>query len=53
MMSDEKRKPEEKAGQDLPAAGPHDKKSLQDNSKTPGAGTLPDDKEQDVNPGAG
>ncbi|MBN9029634.1 MAG: hypothetical protein BGO05_29855 [Rhizobiales bacterium 63-7] len=36
-----------------PPAGPHAKERLTDESKTPGAGTLPDAKEKSVNPGAG
>jgi len=38
---------------DIPAAGPHAKKHLTDDSKTPGAGSLPDEDDEDVNPGAG
>ncbi|CUX66243.1 MULTISPECIES: hypothetical protein [Agrobacterium] len=38
---------------DIPAAGPHAKPSLTDHEKTPGAGTLPDEKSPDVTPGAG
>jgi hypothetical protein len=33
---------------DLPPEGPHAKKELIDNSKTPGAGALPEDKKQDI-----
>lgn len=36
-----------------PPAGPHAKARLTDESKTPGAGTLPDAGEESVNPGAG
>ncbi len=36
-----------------PPAGPHAKERLTDPSKTPGAGTLPDVREESVNPGAG
>ncbi len=39
--------------EDIPAAGPHAKKHLTDNSKTPGAGSLPDEDDNEVNPGAG
>ncbi len=35
----EKRK---STAEDLPAAGPHDKKELQDPMKTPGTGSLPE-----------
>ncbi|MBO9186433.1 hypothetical protein ACQZ4Y_19255 [Rhizobium sp. L80/93] len=38
---------------DSPAAGPHAKKELTDNSKTPGAGAFPTDDEESVEPGAG
>ena len=38
---------------DLPAAGPHDKPHLQDESKTPGAGSLPDNNDDSVSPGSG
>ncbi len=38
---------------DIPAAGPHAKSHLTDKSKTPGAGSLPDDGEDDVSPGSG
>jgi hypothetical protein len=40
-------------GQDQPAAGPHDKEHLQDESKTPGAGALPDEGDESVSPGSG
>ncbi|WP_313903884.1 hypothetical protein [Rhizobium leguminosarum] len=40
-------------GQDQPAAGPHDKEHLQDESKTPGAGALPDKGDESVSPGSG
>ena len=46
--SDEKTKPNE----DIPAAGPHAKKHLTDESKTPGAGSLPDEDDSEVNPGS-
>lgn len=36
-----------------PPAGPHAKKELTDNSKTPGSGALPDSDEDSVEPGAG
>ncbi len=39
--------------QEHPPAGPHDKDQLQDASKTPGAGTLPDKGEESVSPGSG
>ena len=42
-----------KHNEDMPAAGPHAKKHLTDESKTPGAGSLPDADDDDVNPGAG
>lgn len=38
---------------DIPPAGPHANPSLTDYDKTPGAGSLPDDREKDVSPGAG
>ncbi|NTJ44209.1 hypothetical protein G6L28_16540 [Agrobacterium larrymoorei] len=38
---------------DLPAAGPHAKSHLTDKSKTPGAGSLPEGREDDVSPGSG
>jgi hypothetical protein len=40
-------------GQDHPPAGPHDKEHLQDDSKTPGAGSLPDKSDESVSPGSG
>ncbi len=40
-------------GQPHPPAGPHDKAHLQDESKTPGAGSLPDKVEESVSPGSG
>jgi hypothetical protein len=36
-----------------PSAGPHAKKELTDNSKTPGSGALPDSDEDSKEPGAG
>lgn len=36
-----------------PPAGPHAKDHLIDQSKTPGAGSLPEKDEQSVNPGSG
>ena len=36
-----------------PAAGPHAQPGLTDDSKTPGAGTLPEADERSVDPGAG
>lgn len=41
------------ASTDNPPAGPHAKKHLTDNSKTPGAGSLPDEQDDEVNPGSG
>ncbi|WP_112497991.1 hypothetical protein [Agrobacterium sp. lyk4-40-TYG-31] len=38
---------------DNPPAGPHAKSHLTDKSKTPGAGSLPEDGADDVNPGSG
>ncbi|MBB3660723.1 hypothetical protein FHX15_005994 [Rhizobium sp. BK650] len=38
---------------DNPPAGPHDKPHLQDESKTPGAGSLPDKSDDSVSPGSG
>lgn len=38
---------------DNPPAGPHAKSHLTDKSKTPGAGSLPEDNAEDVNPGSG
>ncbi len=40
-------------GQDHPPAGQHGKERLQDESKTPGAGTLPDKEDESVSPGSG
>jgi hypothetical protein len=40
-------------GEDHPAAGPHAKDHLTDDSKTPGAGSLPENHEDSVNPGSG
>jgi len=34
-------------------AGPHAREELTDNDKTPGAGTLPEPREGEVDPGAG
>ncbi|WP_246617951.1 hypothetical protein [Rhizobium populisoli] len=39
--------------QEHPPAGPHDKPHLQDESKTPGAGSLPDKDDDIVSPGSG
>ncbi|MBW6425585.1 hypothetical protein KX729_29700 [Rhizobium sp. XQZ8] len=36
-----------------PPAGPHDQPHLQDESKTPGAGSLPDNSDNSVSPGSG
>lgn len=36
-----------------PPAGPHAKDHLIDQSKTPGAGALPEKDEQSINPGSG
>ena len=36
-----------------PAAGPHAKKHLTDESKTPGTGALPDREDDSVSPGGG
>jgi hypothetical protein len=36
-----------------PAAGPHAKSHLTDESRTPGAGSLPDNAEDSVSPGSG
>ncbi|PZM14928.1 hypothetical protein [Rhizobium tubonense] len=40
-------------GHELPIAGPHAKDHLIDESKTPGAGTLPDKNDGSVSAGAG
>ena len=40
-------------GDQHPPAGPHAKEHLTDKMKTPGAGSLPDDKDESVSPGAG
>ncbi|MBW9117669.1 hypothetical protein JNB88_29045 [Rhizobium cauense] len=40
-------------GHNIPAAGPHAQEHLQDGSKTPGAGSLPDNDEESVSPGSG
>lgn len=37
---------------DLPAAGPHDKPELQDQMKTPGAGSLPKTGSQEADVGS-
>ncbi|KQW27176.1 hypothetical protein ASE36_19710 [Rhizobium sp. Root274] len=49
----EKRGSDEKGStaKDLPAAGPHDKPELQDQMKTPGAGSLPKTGSQDTDVG--
>ncbi|TPP05431.1 hypothetical protein [Rhizobium glycinendophyticum] len=39
------------SAKDLPAAGPHDKPELQDQMKTPGAGSLPKTGSQDADVG--
>lgn len=59
-MSDEKareaieeKEKDHKGSTDHPLAGPHAKDHLTDKSKTPGAGALPDEKDDDVNPGSG
>ncbi len=41
------------ASPETPLAGPHAKDHLTDKSKTPGAGTLTDEKDDEVNPGSG
>jgi hypothetical protein len=41
------------AGDDHPAAGPHAKEHLVDESKTPGAGSLPDKDDDSISPGSG
>ncbi|GAK73161.1 hypothetical protein [Agrobacterium rubi] len=38
---------------DYPAAGPHAKKRLTDESKTPGTGALSDREDESVSPGGG
>ncbi|MFA1626176.1 hypothetical protein ACDY96_26535 [Rhizobium mongolense] len=40
-------------GQELPAAGPHAKEHLTDESKTPGTGALQDREDESVSPGGG
>jgi hypothetical protein len=40
-------------GSEHPPAGPHAKKELTDKTKTPGAGSLPDEKDDSVSPGSG
>ena len=54
-MSEQKPKEQEGAGKPdkLPPAGPHAKPELTDYEKTPGTGSLPDDKnkEADIGPG--
>jgi hypothetical protein len=60
-MSDEKKAQQSVEGVDqdrspetsTPAAGPHAQPGLTDDSKTPGAGALPDADEKSVDPGAG
>lgn len=37
--------------EDMPPAGPHATRKLTDRDKTPGAGTLPERNEDDVDPG--
>jgi hypothetical protein len=50
----EERKKEKSAGAgEHPPAGPHAKEHLTDESKTPGAGSLPGAKEGSVDPGSG
>lgn len=39
-------------GQAHPPAGPHNKPHLQDESETPGAGSLPDKRDESVSPGS-
>jgi hypothetical protein len=41
------------AKSDSPAAGPHAKPELMDESKTPGTGALPDADDDSVSPGGG
>jgi hypothetical protein len=41
------------AKSDSPAAGPHAKPELMDESKTPGTGSLPDADDDSVSPGGG
>nr|WP_082760340.1 hypothetical protein [Agrobacterium bohemicum] len=40
-------------GRDNPPAGPHAKRHLTDESKTPGTGALPDRNDESVSPGGG
>lgn len=40
-------------GTEHPAAGPHAKDHLTDDSKTPGTGSLPDKDDESVSPGSG
>jgi len=49
---DKKSQPDRDEAKDIPAAGPHARKELTDNEKTPGSGSLPDPEGQegDVGP---
>lgn len=49
----EEKDTKKEATSENPPAGPHAKKHLTDNSKTPGAGSLPDAQDDEVNPGSG
>ena len=49
----EKPTPSEAAPNKMPPAGPHADQRLTDDSKTPGAGALPDDDVESIDPGAG
>ncbi|MBR0557082.1 hypothetical protein J5J10_15445 [Ciceribacter sp. L1K23] len=44
---------DQRHAESTPPAGPHDKPSLIDKEKTPGAGTLPDKPSDAVEPGTG
>lgn len=49
----EKSANDEARATETPPAGPHARKELTDNSKTPGSGALPSSDEKSVEPGAG
>lgn len=52
MSATNKAQNKKSTAKDLPAAGPHDKPELQDQMKTPGAGSLPKTGSQDAEVGS-
>ena len=48
----EQTKADKKADTDKPSAGPHARKDLTDHAKTPGTGSLPDERASDVDAGS-